>query len=166
MGRAQAENMGANFRQLMYPDVAGGGVLRLHSTYRHDLKIKASDEGRVMKTAAAFAKGLLELEGQLTPIIASLVTVEAKNKSLLDYSDNAAVKEDLDDCKEHLNHIQREYIDDEFVNTWAKDCPASKASNQPDQRALKMPEEAARAYWSTVCPTSPYCRNGGNPAVF
>lgn len=34
----------------------GGGILRLHSTFRHDLKIKASDEGRVMKTAAAFAK--------------------------------------------------------------------------------------------------------------
>ena len=84
-----------------------------------------------MKTAAAFAKGLFELEGQLTPIIASLVTVEAKNKSLLDYSDNAAVKEDLDDCK-GMNHIQREYIDDEFVNTWAKDCPASikQAINQ------------------------------------
>jgi hypothetical protein len=31
----------------------------LHATYRHDLKIKASDEGRVMKTAAAFTKGLL-----------------------------------------------------------------------------------------------------------
>jgi hypothetical protein len=34
----------------------GGGILRLHSTFRHDLKIKASDEGRVMKTAAAFTK--------------------------------------------------------------------------------------------------------------
>ena len=29
-----------------------------------------------MKTAAAFAKGLLELEGDLTPIIVSLVRVE------------------------------------------------------------------------------------------
>ena len=132
MGRAQAEGMGTAFRQLMYPDVAGGGVLRLHATYRHDLKIKASDEGRVMKTAAAFAKGLLELEGQLTPIIASLVTVEAKNKSLLDNSDNAAVKEDLDDCKQHLNEIQRENLTDEFVDEWARDCPASirQAINQ------------------------------------
>lgn len=31
-------------------------MLRLHSTYRHDLKIYASDEGRVQMTAAAFAK--------------------------------------------------------------------------------------------------------------
>lgn len=36
---------------------SGGGILRLHSTFRHDMKIKASDEGRVMKTAAAFTKG-------------------------------------------------------------------------------------------------------------
>ena len=34
----------------------GGGLLRLHSTYRHDLKIYSSDEGRVKMTAAAFAK--------------------------------------------------------------------------------------------------------------
>lgn len=47
----------------------GLGLLRLHSTYRHDLKIYASDEGRVQMTAAAFAKGLLALEGELTPIL-------------------------------------------------------------------------------------------------
>lgn len=47
----------------------GLGLLRLHSTFRHDLKIYASDEGRVQMTAAAFAKGLLALEGQLTPIL-------------------------------------------------------------------------------------------------
>jgi hypothetical protein len=34
----------------------GLGLLRLHSTFRHDLKIYASDEGRVQMTAAAFAK--------------------------------------------------------------------------------------------------------------
>ena len=48
--------VGKSFRQFMYPG-QGGGVLRLHASYRHDLKIKASDEGRVMKTAAAFTKG-------------------------------------------------------------------------------------------------------------
>lgn len=36
--------------------VPGCGLLRLHSSYRHDLKIYASDEGRVQMTAAAFAK--------------------------------------------------------------------------------------------------------------
>ena len=61
-GRVQAEQLGRAFR-CMYPggqgDYAGFpgcGLLRLHSTYRHDLKIYASDEGRVQMTAAAFAK--------------------------------------------------------------------------------------------------------------
>ena len=45
-----------------YAATQGLGLLRLHSTYRHDLKIYASDEGRVQMTAAAFAKGLLALE--------------------------------------------------------------------------------------------------------
>lgn len=39
-----------------YSRLSGCGLLRLHSTYRHDLKIYASDEGRVQMTAAAFAK--------------------------------------------------------------------------------------------------------------
>lgn len=39
-----------------YAGTQGLGLLRLHSTYRHDLKIYASDEGRVQMTAAAFAK--------------------------------------------------------------------------------------------------------------
>ena len=50
---------------------AGVGFLRLHSTYRHDLKIYSSNEGRVQMTAAAFTKGLLDLEGSLTPILVS-----------------------------------------------------------------------------------------------
>ena len=39
-------------------------------TYRHDLKIYSSDEGRVQTSAAAFTQGLLDLEGDsLTPIL-------------------------------------------------------------------------------------------------
>jgi len=135
LGREQAENMGENFRHLMYPDNEGGGVLRLHATYRHDLKIKASDEGRVMKTAAAFAKGLLELEGQLTPIIASLVTIEEKNRNLLDHGGNKAVKEDLENCKKHLNILQRprNVIDEKFFKEFGSDCSA-----QTKQTILSM----------------------------
>lgn len=52
-------------------------IISLVSLFKqHDLKIKTSDEGRVMKTAAAFAKGLLELEGDLPPILVSLVHKE------------------------------------------------------------------------------------------
>ncbi len=58
-GKVQAEDLGNAFRKL-YPSGEGTksdtGFLRLHSTYRHDLKIYASDEGRVQMTAAAFAK--------------------------------------------------------------------------------------------------------------
>ena len=62
-GRVQAEELGRVFR-CMYPGGPAGefggsqglGLLRLHSTFRHDLKIYASDEGRVQMTAAAFAK--------------------------------------------------------------------------------------------------------------
>lgn len=69
------------------------------STFRHDLKIKTSDEGRVMKTAAAFAKGFLELEGDLTPILVSLVSKESsKNSSvmMLDPSGNKDITKDMD----------------------------------------------------------------------
>jgi hypothetical protein len=62
--------MGSDFRKKMYP---GDGLLRLHSTFRHDLKIYSSDEGRVQVTAAAFIKAFLNLEGELTPILVSLV---------------------------------------------------------------------------------------------
>jgi len=49
------------------------GLLRLHSSYRHDLKCYTSDEGRCQKTAAAFLKGLLFLEGALAPVLAIMV---------------------------------------------------------------------------------------------
>ncbi len=56
----------------MYPSERDG-VLRLHSTYRHDLKTYTSDEGRCQKTAGAFLKGFLDYEGDVTPIMASLL---------------------------------------------------------------------------------------------
>ncbi|MED6192063.1 Inositol hexakisphosphate and diphosphoinositol-pentakisphosphate kinase vip2 [Stylosanthes scabra] len=87
-GRKQAEELGRYFRNKMYPG-EGTGLLRLHSTYRHDLKIYSSDEGRVQMSAAAFAKGLLDLEGQLTPILVSLVS---KDSSMLDGLENASTE--------------------------------------------------------------------------
>ena len=111
MGMEQAERIGAVFRHQMYPESESGGVLRLHSTYRHDLKIKASDEGRVMKTAAAFTKGLLELEGQLTPILVSLVTVEERDKQMLDKGGNCVIKADMAHCKEQLQDVLQRDIE-------------------------------------------------------
>jgi inositol-hexakisphosphate/diphosphoinositol-pentakisphosphate 1-kinase len=90
--RAQAQDLGTAFRKL-YPSGEGNytagndksdtGFLRLHSTYRHDLKIYASDEGRVQMTAASFAKGLLALEGELAPILVQMVK-SANTNGLLD----------------------------------------------------------------------------------
>ncbi|KRY74411.1 Inositol hexakisphosphate and diphosphoinositol-pentakisphosphate kinase [Trichinella pseudospiralis] len=81
-GKIQAEELGRAFRCL-YPggqgkgqsnnDSRGLGFLRLHSTYRHDLKIYASEEGR----------GLLALEGQLPPILVQMVK-SANTDGLLD----------------------------------------------------------------------------------
>ncbi|KYF44560.1 histidine acid phosphatase superfamily protein, partial [Toxoplasma gondii ARI] len=60
------------------------GLLRLHSTFRHDFKIYTSDEGRCQVTSAAFTKGFLDLEGELTPILVALVIRNNKAHSLLD----------------------------------------------------------------------------------
>ena len=104
LGKYQAECLGKAFRVRMYPrgnyyGSDADGLLRLHSTYRHDLKIYSSDEGRVQITAAAFAKGLLALDthrGQLTPILASLVNKDAK---LLDF-----VTHDVEEDILHSKH--------------------------------------------------------------
>ena len=85
--------------------------MRLHSTFRHDLKIKTSDEGRVMKTAAAFAKGLLELEGEIPPILVSLVHKEKGSMHMLDPSGDKDVKLELDECKEKISMNLQEDID-------------------------------------------------------
>ncbi|XP_068647174.1 inositol hexakisphosphate and diphosphoinositol-pentakisphosphate kinase VIP2-like isoform X2 [Aristolochia californica] len=98
-GRKQAEELGRYFRNNMYTG-EGTGLLRLHSTYRHDLKIYSSDEGRVQMSAAAFAKGLLDLEGQLTPILVSLVS---KDSSMLDGLDNASIE--MEEAKTRLHDI-------------------------------------------------------------
>ncbi|KAK9823756.1 hypothetical protein WJX72_005206 [[Myrmecia] bisecta] len=100
-GRQQAEALGNVFRMIMYPQYgpAGGGLLRLHSTYRHDLKIYSSDEGRVQTSAAAFTQGLLDLEGtSLTPILVSLVK---KDAGMLDAFGKGA-SEDIRQAKSEL----------------------------------------------------------------
>ena len=113
LGKNQAEFLGRDFRMRMYPggnyydEGNADGLLRLHSTYRHDLKIYSSDEGRVQITAAAFAKGLLDLEtsnNQLTPILASLVNKDAK---LLDFVTHE-VEEDILHAKQKLYNIMTE----------------------------------------------------------
>ncbi|XP_057307651.1 inositol hexakisphosphate and diphosphoinositol-pentakisphosphate kinase 2-like isoform X2 [Hydractinia symbiolongicarpus] len=121
MGKYQAENLGRAFR-CVYPGgegtygrIPGCGLLRLHSTYRHDLKIYASDEGRVQMTAAAFAKGLLALEGELTPVLVSLVNSDKYVTNMLDSPNDVSgtlirVKSRLHN---HL-HSTTDFIEEDF----------------------------------------------------
>ncbi|XP_014085366.3 inositol hexakisphosphate and diphosphoinositol-pentakisphosphate kinase isoform X11 [Bactrocera oleae] len=117
-GRIQAEELGRIFR-CMYPGgqgrqdysgTQGLGLLRLHSTFRHDLKIYASDEGRVQMTAAAFAKGLLALEGELTPILVQMVK-SANTNGLLDNDCDSSKYQNL--AKQRLHDLMR--VDREFT---------------------------------------------------
>uniref|UniRef100_A0A667Z8L8 Inositol hexakisphosphate and diphosphoinositol-pentakisphosphate kinase n=1 Tax=Myripristis murdjan TaxID=586833 RepID=A0A667Z8L8_9TELE len=130
-GRVQAEELGRAFR-CMYPggqgDYAGFpgcGLLRLHSTYRHDLKIYASDEGRVQMTAAAFAKGLLALEGELTPILVQMVK-SANMNGLLD-SDSDSLSSCQHRVKARLHEIMQKDEDftEEDYDRLAPTCSAS-----------------------------------------
>ncbi|KAG6611803.1 Inositol hexakisphosphate and diphosphoinositol-pentakisphosphate kinase 1 [Phytophthora cinnamomi] len=112
-GEEQAEHLGQKFRCTMNPG-GGGGLARLHSTFRHDLKIYTSDEGRVHKTAASFAKGLLELEGGIIPILVGGLVLKSKDSdSMLDQSGSSAqeiimcVKQRLHKVIHREDHLTR-----------------------------------------------------------
>ncbi|KAF4742241.1 hypothetical protein FOZ62_002446, partial [Perkinsus olseni] len=77
-------------------------LLRLHSTFRHDFKIYSSHEGRCQTTAAAFTKGFLDLEGDLPPILVSLVCVDGFARKLLD---RPIPKEDRNKVKKMIDTI-------------------------------------------------------------
>lgn len=101
-----------------------GGLLRLHSTYRHDLKVFTSDEGRCQKTAASFLKGLLQIEGALAPILAIMVINDKSTKRMLD--DSTPAQEILDQIKIKLNklmHYDGEDLVDEFVRQFNQSPP-------------------------------------------
>ncbi|XP_037889485.1 inositol hexakisphosphate and diphosphoinositol-pentakisphosphate kinase isoform X7 [Glossina fuscipes] len=122
-GRIQAEELGRIFR-CMYPGgqgrydysgTQGLGLLRLHSTFRHDLKIYASDEGRVQMTAAAFAKGLLALEGELTPILVQMVK-SANTNGLLDNDCDSSKYQNMAKNRLHeLMRLDREFTSDDRI---------------------------------------------------
>ncbi|KAM3925717.1 inositol hexakisphosphate and diphosphoinositol-pentakisphosphate kinase 1 isoform 3-T5 [Leptodactylus fuscus] len=141
-GRVQAEELGRAFR-CMYPggqgDYAGFpgcGLLRLHSTYRHDLKIYASDEGRVQMTAAAFAKGLLALEGELTPILVQMVK-SANMNGLLD-SDSDSLSSCQQKVKARLHEIMQR--DADFTeDDHDKLAPTSSSSLINSMESIKNP---------------------------
>jgi inositol-hexakisphosphate/diphosphoinositol-pentakisphosphate 1-kinase len=149
LGELQSEKLGMTFRTCMYPDPSGGGVLRLHATFRHDLKIKSSDEGRVMKTAAAFTKGLLELEGDLTPVLVSLVSIQG-SPNLLDHSENKEIKEETDKIKAKLSRI---FQSDQIFSAEVLDCIAPLGNTMMREGLLRLnnPRHALREIHSLIC---------------
>ncbi|XP_077099475.1 inositol hexakisphosphate and diphosphoinositol-pentakisphosphate kinase 2 isoform X10 [Siphateles boraxobius] len=152
-GRVQAEELGRAFR-CMYPggqgDYAGFpgcGLLRLHSTYRHDLKIYASDEGRVQMTAAAFAKGLLALEGELTPILVQMVK-SANMNGLLD-SDSDSLSSCQQKVKARLHEIlqkDRDFTPEDFE----KLAPTSSTSLVKSMQMIKNPVKTCDKVYSLI----------------
>ncbi|XP_026128911.1 inositol hexakisphosphate and diphosphoinositol-pentakisphosphate kinase 2-like isoform X15 [Carassius auratus] len=152
-GRVQAEELGRAFR-CMYPggqgDYAGFpgcGLLRLHSTYRHDLKIYASDEGRVQMTAAAFAKGLLALEGELTPILVQMVK-SANMNGLLD-SDSDSLSSCQQKVKARLHDILQK--DREFMpEDYEKLVPTSGTSLVKSMQMVKNPVKTCDKVYSLI----------------
>ncbi|XP_067999762.1 inositol hexakisphosphate and diphosphoinositol-pentakisphosphate kinase 1 isoform X3 [Melanerpes formicivorus] len=152
-GRVQAEELGRAFR-CMYPggqgDYAGFpgcGLLRLHSTYRHDLKIYASDEGRVQMTAAAFAKGLLALEGELTPILVQMVK-SANMNGLLD-SDSDSLSSCQHKVKARLHEIMQK--DAEFSEEdYEKLAPTGSASLLNSMTFIQNPVEVCNQVFTLI----------------
>ncbi|XP_053317981.1 inositol hexakisphosphate and diphosphoinositol-pentakisphosphate kinase 1 isoform X2 [Spea bombifrons] len=152
-GRVQAEELGRAFR-CMYPggqgDYAGFpgcGLLRLHSTYRHDLKIYASDEGRVQMTAAAFAKGLLALEGELTPILVQMVK-SANMNGLLD-SDSDSLSSCQQRVKARLHEIMQK--DKDFTEEeQEKLAPTGSTSLLSSMECIKNPVKTCDEVFSLI----------------
>ncbi|KAG8598251.1 hypothetical protein GDO81_002542 [Engystomops pustulosus] len=152
-GRIQAEELGRAFR-CMYPggqgDYAGFpgcGLLRLHSTYRHDLKIYASDEGRVQMTAAAFAKGLLALEGELTPILVQMVK-SANMNGLLD-SDSDSLSSCQHRVKARLHEIlqrDRDFSSEDYE----KLTPTGSISQIKSMQIIKNPVKTCDKVYSLI----------------
>uniref|UniRef100_A0A3B4VRY1 Inositol hexakisphosphate and diphosphoinositol-pentakisphosphate kinase n=1 Tax=Seriola dumerili TaxID=41447 RepID=A0A3B4VRY1_SERDU len=152
-GRVQAEELGRAFR-CMYPggqgDYAGFpgcGLLRLHSTYRHDLKIYASDEGRVQMTAAAFAKGLLALEGELTPILVQMVK-SANMNGLLD-SDSDSLTDCQQKVKARLHEIMQK--DQEYTpQDYEKLAPTGSPSLVNSMKVIENPVKTCDKVYTLI----------------
>ena len=107
-GIEQAKILGQTFRCQFYPSGSsvdkGEGLLRLHNTYRHDLKCYSSEEGRCLKSAAAFLQGLLQLEGNLIQIIYSMVWKDEKINKLLDV-DSTSIETNKRTVRNNLNEF-------------------------------------------------------------
>ncbi len=114
-GIDQARVLGKTFRVEMYPSTDGSGLLRLHSTYRHDLKCYSSDEGRCLMTAASFLQGFLQLDAPIIPIISSMVRKNDDTANLLDVSsekinvEKTVIKQEISECLNFNDDMSKKF---------------------------------------------------------
>jgi hypothetical protein len=146
-GIEQAYTLGSTFCRL-YPSNQENdedGLIRLHMTYRHDLKCYSADEGRCLKTAASFLKGLLQLDGPIIPIISSMVTSDEDRNKLLDVSSDdlhefkEKIKKQMSECLNYDGNIK-----DKFNSMFTKESIYANEENSEssdDTDELKENEE-------------------------
>ena len=144
-GIEQAYKLGTTFCRL-YPsnEENEDGLIRLHLTYRHDLKCYSADEGRCLKTSASFLKGLLKLDGPIIPIISSMVRQDEDVNKLLDDSESihefkGKIKEKLSECLNYDGNLKDKFYslfnkesvfyDEEEISENEKDYEENKSSS-------------------------------------
>ena len=102
-GFKQADLLGKYYHQYLYPPDTSSN-LSLHSSFAHDIKYYASDEGRVQMSAAVFAKSFLDLDDdEIIPIMYALVWNDARSNALLEFSAPESLKPEKLHIAEILN---------------------------------------------------------------
>lgn len=89
------------------------------------MKCYTSDEGRCQKTAAAFLKGLLFLEGALAPVLAIMVRNDEAVQLML--NDSSEAEDLLSKVKVHLHELfhSKSNILEKYLQMF-KEQPSSK----------------------------------------
>jgi len=134
-GLQQAEDLGNRLRLGLYPNDPTG-LLRLHSSFRHDFKIYSSQEGRCQITAASFTKGFLALEGDITPILVSLVTRDTFAQGLLDEPIPKKEREMVKAKVESLLSSEKSLNDPDVL---PQSCPTSHSGLKEAARRIGSP---------------------------
>lgn len=134
-GLAQAKELGRRLRHDLYPNDPTG-LLRLHSSFRHDFKIYSSQEGRCQITAAAFTKGFLDLDGDIIPILVSLVTRESYAQGLLD---EPIPKKQRDTVKQKIESLLLSYANLASSDVMQAACPTEHQGLKEAARRIGSP---------------------------
>lgn len=134
-GLSQAEELGKRLRHDLYPNDPAG-LLRLHSSFRHDFKIYSSQEGRCQITAAAFTKGFLDLEGDIIPILVSLVNRGGYAQGLLD---EPIPRKQRDAVKQEIEALLMSYDDLSSPEVLPRSCPTSHPGLRHAAQRIRSP---------------------------